>query len=91
MSRTAAVVADRLPGPDEDIVLQVSRWDGLKDMPGVMRGFTEHVAPGGPGYLILAGTAVDDVSADPRGATFTRDAWPGGGACRPPFALASRW
>jgi trehalose synthase len=69
VSRTAAVVADRLPGPDEDIVLQVSRWDGLKDMPGVMRGFTEHVAPGGPGYLILAGPAVDDVSDDPEGAT----------------------
>jgi trehalose synthase len=68
VSRAASVVADRLPEPDDDIVVQVSRWDGLKDMPGVMRGFTNHVAPAGPGYLILAGPAVDEVSDDPEGA-----------------------
>jgi trehalose synthase len=33
-----------------------------------MRGFTNHVAPAGPGYLILAGPAVDEVSDDPEGA-----------------------
>jgi len=46
----------------------VPRWDRLKDMAGVMRGFADHVAPGGQGYLMLVGPAVTDVSDDPEGA-----------------------
>jgi trehalose synthase len=65
--RAARVVADELPGPDDPYVLQVSRWDRLKDMSGVMRGFAEHVAPDGPGRLILAGPSVEDVGDDPEG------------------------
>jgi hypothetical protein len=49
-------------------LLQVSRWDRLKDMAGVMRGFADHVVPSGDGYLILAGPAVAEVSDDPEGA-----------------------
>jgi trehalose synthase len=37
-------------------------------MAGVMRGFADHVAPGGDGYLMLVGPAVKDVSDDPEGA-----------------------
>jgi trehalose synthase len=47
--------------------VQVSRWDKLKDMPGVMHGFAEYVAPGGDGYLMLVGPEVSDVSDDPEG------------------------
>jgi trehalose synthase len=46
----------------------VSRWDRLKDMAGVMRGFADHVVPGGGGYLMLAGPSVADVADDPEGA-----------------------
>jgi trehalose synthase len=50
------------------VLVQVSRWDRLKDMAGVMRGFADHVAPGGDGYLMLVGPSVKDVSDDPEGA-----------------------
>ena len=33
-----------------------------------MRGFADHVAPGGDGYLMLAGPAVTEVNYDPEGA-----------------------
>ena len=64
----AQVVGDGRPGPDDALVVQVSRWDYLKDMAGVMRGFAEHVAPGGPGFLALVGPSVVDVADDPEGA-----------------------
>jgi trehalose synthase len=63
----ARVTGETRPGPADPVVVQVSRWDRLKDMPGVMRGFAEHVAPGGDGYLILAGPEVNGVADDPEG------------------------
>ena len=68
VSRPAAVIGEGRPGPDDPVLVQVSRWDRLKDMAGVMRGFADHVAPGGDGYLMLVGPAVKDVSDDPEGA-----------------------
>ena len=65
--RAARVTGETRPGPADPVVVQVSRWDRLKDMPGVMRGFAEHVAPGGDGYLILAGPEVSGVADDPEG------------------------
>lgn len=57
------------PPRDAPLVLQVSRWDGLKDMPGVMRAFAEHVAPAHPeAHLMLVGPEVSGVSDDPEGA-----------------------
>ena len=50
------------------MVLQVSRWDQLKDPLGVIRGFVEHVAPRTDAHLVYAGPAVDAVSDDPEGA-----------------------
>jgi trehalose synthase len=67
VTRPAVVVGDGRPGPDDPMLVQVSRWDRLKDMAGVMRGFAGHVPPG-CGYLILAGPAVTEVSDDPEGA-----------------------
>ncbi len=66
--RSAQVTGDGRPGPDDQVVVQVSRWDRLKDMPGVLCGFTDHVLPHEDAYLILAGPAVSGVADDPEGA-----------------------
>ena len=71
VTRPADITGEGRPGPRDPLVVQVSRWDQLKDMPGVMRGFADHVVPGGGGYLALVGPAVAGVSDDPEGpATF---------------------
>ncbi len=65
----AGLVADGgRPDPADPLVVQVSRWDRLKDPAGVMRGFARHVLPGGDGFLVLAGPAVSGVADDPEGA-----------------------
>jgi trehalose synthase len=71
--RSASVVADALPGADDDLVIQVSRWDRLKDMAGVMQGWAGHVAPDRAGYLALVGPAVTNVADDPEGAAVYSD------------------
>jgi len=68
VTRPAAIIGDGRPGPDDPVLIQVSRWDRLKDMGGVMRAFADHVVPGGGGYLMLVGPAVAGVSDDPEGA-----------------------
>ena len=73
VTRAAAITGDGRPGPGDPLVVQVSRWDRLKDMDGVMRGFAEYVAPAGRGYLVLAGPAVAEVSDDPEGAAVFAD------------------
>ncbi len=50
------------------IVLQASRWDVMKDMPGVMIGFAEGVAAHTDAHLILAGPEVSGVADDPEAA-----------------------
>jgi trehalose synthase len=52
---------------DDPVVLQVSRWDRLKDPLGVIRGFVDHIAPGTNAHLVYAGPAVDAVADDPEG------------------------
>ncbi len=68
VTRPAAVIGEGRPGPGDPVLVQVSRWDRLKDMAGVMRGFADHVVPSGNGYLMLVGPSVKDVSDDPEGA-----------------------
>jgi trehalose synthase len=68
VTRLAEISGEGRPRPDDPLVVQVSRWDRLKDMSGVMAGFASHVAPGGSGYLVLAGPAVTGVADDPEGA-----------------------
>jgi trehalose synthase len=58
--------------PDDPVVVQVSRWDRLKDPLGVMRGFVEHV--GGDAHLVLAGPSVEAVTDDPEGAEVLAEA-----------------
>ena len=45
VTRPAAIIGEGRPGPGDPVLIQVSRWDRLKDMAGVMRGFANHVAP----------------------------------------------
>jgi trehalose synthase len=46
-------------------VMQVSRWDRLKDPVGVLRMFAHHVAQFADGWLVLAGPQVTSVADDP--------------------------
>jgi trehalose synthase len=52
---------------DDPMVLQVSRWDRLKDPIGVIQGFVDHVMPQTDAHLVYAGPAVEAVSDDPEG------------------------
>jgi len=56
------------PPADAPLVVQVSRWDPLKDMAGVMTAFAEDVDGSGPAHLLLAGPVVTGVADDPEGA-----------------------
>jgi trehalose synthase len=64
------LVIDGAPPPvDARLVVQVSRWDRLKDMTGVLSGFAEHLAGGGDEiHLMLVGPDVAGVADDPEGA-----------------------
>ena len=73
VTRSAGITGESRPGPDDPLVVQVSRWDRLKDMSGVMRGFAEYVAPSASGYLVLVGPAVAGVTDDPEGAAVFGD------------------
>jgi trehalose synthase len=53
---------------DDRLVVQVSRWDRLKDPLRVMRAFADHVAGATDAHLVLAGPAADSVADDPEGA-----------------------
>jgi trehalose synthase len=64
------VTMGTLPSPDDQLVVQVSRWDRLKDPVGVIAGFRqllEQRASARLPYLILAGPEVDSVADDPEG------------------------
>ena len=58
------------PPHDAPLVVQVSRWDRLKDMAGVMAGFVRAVEDGlqAGAHLMLVGPDVTGVSDDPEGA-----------------------
>jgi trehalose synthase len=68
VTRMAQITGVSRPGPADPVVVQVSRWDQLKDMPGVMQGFAKYVAPDRNAYLLLVGPAVTGVADDPDGA-----------------------
>jgi trehalose synthase len=68
------------PPADVPLVVQVSRWDRLKDMAGVMEGFVRAAGRStmADAHLMLAGPEVSGVSDDPEGADVLaecRDAW----------------
>jgi trehalose synthase len=62
------------PPLEAPLVVQVSRWDRLKDMSGVLSAFAEHIAPVRPEvHLMLAGPDVSGVSDDPEGLEVLED------------------
>jgi trehalose synthase len=65
-----SLMIDGPPVPrDVRIVLQVSRWDRLKDMQGVLTGFVDHIEEmPDDTHLVLAGPDVLGVTDDPEGA-----------------------
>jgi len=66
--RAPAVMGGAGPfSPGDPLVVQVSRWDHLKDMQGVLRGFADGLAGRTDARLALIGPAVDGVSDDPEG------------------------
>ena len=61
----AEMIQDAPIPPAVPIVLQVSRWDPLKDPLGVLQGFVRHVPDRLGAHLVLAGPAATSVSDDP--------------------------
>ena len=58
----------RPPPPEKPLVVQVSRWDPLKDMAGVMEGFAAWANGLHDAHLMLVGPAVTAVADDPEAA-----------------------
>lgn len=65
--RATVVESSRL-GPETPLVVQVSRWDRLKDPIGVLEGFVGGVVATCDAHLVLAGPSVAEVADDPEGA-----------------------
>jgi trehalose synthase len=72
IERQARIVEDQPVPADAPLVVQVSRWDALKDPLGVIRGFAEHVSADLGAHLMYAAPAVDAVADDPEGAEMLR-------------------
>lgn len=53
------------PRASVPLVVQVSRWDRMKDMAGVIDGFAHHVDSGLGAHLIAMGPSVTGVADDP--------------------------
>jgi trehalose synthase len=70
VEREAAIVSasDSPFSPDAPLVVQVSRWDRLKDMRGVMEGFAAAVPGRVDAHLALVGPSVAGITDDPEGA-----------------------
>lgn len=59
---------------EQPFVLQVSRWDRLKDPLGVIEGFARHTAPLTTAHLVVAGPETEAVADDPEGAEVLAEA-----------------
>jgi trehalose synthase len=68
VERAARLIEEHALRLDTPLVVQVSRWDRLKDPLGVLAGFSEHVHAGEEPHLVLAGPDVAAVADDPEGA-----------------------
>ncbi len=55
------------PSPETPLVVQLSRWDRIKDMEGVLHAFAAHVDRAFGAHLMLVGPAVRGVTDDPEG------------------------
>ena len=68
VSRAATMLQEQPMTPDDRMIVQISRWDQLKDPLGVLTTFTDHIAPDGDIHLMLAGPSTEAVADDPEGA-----------------------
>lgn len=78
LRRTVLFEGGDPPPLEARLVVQVSRWDRLKDPVGVINGFAEHVDSANDVHLVMAGPSVEAVADDPEGAEVleeSRDAW----------------
>lgn len=76
VERFADIIRTGPPPPvDAPLVVQVSRWDALKDMAGTMRGFVDYVLDGTDAHLVLAGPVVTAVADDPEAADVLQHTW----------------
>jgi trehalose synthase len=73
VERRARIVEDAPLLPDVPAIVQVSRWDALKDPFGVIRGFAEHVPADTGAHLVYAAPDVESVADDPEGAQTLRE------------------
>jgi trehalose synthase len=73
VTRSARMIEEQELRLDTPLVVQVSRWDRLKDPLGVLAGFAEHVHLDEDPHLVLAGPDVAAVADDPEGAEVLAD------------------
>jgi trehalose synthase len=78
VERRAEMLQEEELVADMPVVMQVSRWDQLKDPLGVLGAFAGHVASRDPAHLLLVGPSTAAVADDPEGAQVldaVREAW----------------
>jgi trehalose synthase len=73
VERQVRAVEDERLQPETPLLVQVSRWDMLKDPLGVIRGFAEHVPLETGAHLLYAGPDVESVADDPEGTQVLRE------------------
>jgi trehalose synthase len=74
IERRAVIYEEEPLSADVPAVVQISRWDSLKDPLGVIRGFAEHVPADLGAHLVYAGPAVEAVADDPEGERVLKEA-----------------
>jgi trehalose synthase len=78
VERRAEMLEEEPLVADVPVVIQVSRWDQLKDPVGVLGAFAGHVSSRGAAHLMLVGPSTAAVADDPEGAQVldeVRAAW----------------
>jgi trehalose synthase len=78
VERRAEMLEEEPLEADVPVVMQVSRWDQLKDPVGVLGAFAGHVASRHDAHLMLVGPSTAAVADDPEGAQVleaVREAW----------------
>lgn len=68
VTSNARMVQEQQLGLDVPLLVQVSRWDRLKDPVGVLAAFAEHVHSEDEPHLLIAGPDVAAVADDPEAA-----------------------
>lgn len=78
IERRAEMLQEEELAAEVPVVMQVSRWDQLKDPLGVLGAFAGHVASRSSAHLLLVGPSTAAVADDPEGAQVldaVRAAW----------------